>query len=300
MTDDPGEQTTLDANLPEAPHAVHGAECRRRLWQACARATGNRTVAPRRSLRRGRHRDCGRFRCTAPAHHVSLRRTGTGGRLDCRRRAALCLRSLTRTPTLVGGGIRTAAHLYAPPVLWLAAMQAGAWFEWQVRRTPIAYGTNWFYAEMYNEYVREPSGLVLSASVAAAVTASLAAVLGAWIACACLSLRKNAAPRRGRLSNDNRARFSISEHSCLRGPSFTDSIGSPRTRATARYLRGRRATTPLGDIGEKRSVSADFGSRRASRGLASHGRRFGRGHPSRRCRIRASHPSWLPEPVWSR
>ena len=236
MTDDPGEQTTLDANLPEAPHAVHGAECRRRLWQACARATGNRTVAPRRSLRRGRHRDCGRFRCTAPAHHVSLRRTGTGGRLDCRRRAALCLRSLTRTPTLVGGGIRTAAHLYAPPVLWLAAMQAGAWFEWQVRRTPIAYGTNWFYAEMYNEYVREPSGLVLSASVAAAVTASLAAVLGAWIACACLSLRKNAAPRRGRLSNDNRARFSISEHSCLRGPSFTDSIGSPRTRATARYL----------------------------------------------------------------
>ena len=88
-------------------------------------------------------------------------------------------------------------------MLWLAAMQAGAWFEWQVRRTPIAYGTNWFYAEMYNEYVREPSGLVLSASVAAAVPASLAAVLGAWIACACLSLRKNAAPRRGRLSNDN-------------------------------------------------------------------------------------------------
>ena len=42
--------------------------------------------------------------------------------------------------------------------LWLAAMHAGAWFEWQVRRTPIAYGTDWFYAEMYHEYVREPGG----------------------------------------------------------------------------------------------------------------------------------------------
>ena len=37
-------------------------------------------------------------------------------------------------------------------------MHAGAWFEWQVRRTPIAYGTDWFYAEMYHKYVREPGG----------------------------------------------------------------------------------------------------------------------------------------------
>ena len=108
--------------------------------------------------------------------------------------AALHLRALARFATLAGAAIRTALHLCAPPVLWLAAMHVGAWFEWQVRRTPIAYGTDWFYAEMYNEYVREPGGLVLTLSVAAAVTTPLAAVLVAWIACACLSARKKAAP----------------------------------------------------------------------------------------------------------
>jgi len=111
--------------------------------------------------------------------------------------AALHLRTLARTATLAGAAIRAAAHLCAPPVLWLAAMHAGAWFEWQVRRTPIAYGTDWFYAEMYNEYVREPGGLVLTLSVAAAVTAPLAAVLVAWIACACLPARKKGGPVKG-------------------------------------------------------------------------------------------------------
>ena len=103
--------------------------------------------------------------------------------------AAFHLRSFARNVSGIGIAIRTAAHLCAPPVLWLAAMHAGAWFEWQVRRTPIAYGTDWFYAEMYHEYVREPGGLVLTASIATAVTAPLAAVLAAWIACACLSRR---------------------------------------------------------------------------------------------------------------
>ena len=98
--------------------------------------------------------------------------------------AALHLRSLARTTTIAGVAIRTAAHLCAPPVLWLAAMHTGAWLEWQVRRTPIAYGTEWFYAEMYNEYVREPGGLALTLGVAAAVTAPLVAVLAAWMVCA--------------------------------------------------------------------------------------------------------------------
>ena len=104
--------------------------------------------------------------------------------------AALHLRSLARTATLAGAAIRTAAHLCAPPVLWLAAMHAGAWLEWQVRRTPIAYGTEWFYAEMYNEYVREPGGLALTLGVAAAVTAPLVAVLAAWMVCAFRPRRK--------------------------------------------------------------------------------------------------------------
>ena len=111
--------------------------------------------------------------------------------------AALHLKSLARTTTLAGATIRTAAHLCTPPVLWLAAMHAGAWFEWQVRRTPIAYGTDWFYAEMYSEYVREPGGLVLSVSVAAAVTAPLAAVLAAWMVCACRPRRMEGGPVKG-------------------------------------------------------------------------------------------------------
>ena len=111
--------------------------------------------------------------------------------------ALLHLRSLARTPTLAGAGIRTAAHLCAPPLLWLAAMHAGAWLEWQVRRTPIAWGTDWFYAEMYHEYVREPGGLVVSASVGAAVSAPLASVLAAWIACACRPCRRNGGPAKG-------------------------------------------------------------------------------------------------------
>ena len=111
--------------------------------------------------------------------------------------AALHLRSLARTATLAGAAIRTAAHLCAPPVLWLAAMHAGAWLEWQVRRTPIAYGTEWFYAEMYNEYVREPGGLVLTLSVAVTVTVPLAAVLAAWVVCAFDPRRKYGGPVKG-------------------------------------------------------------------------------------------------------
>lgn len=106
--------------------------------------------------------------------------------------AAFYLRSIARGPTRAGVRMRTMAHLCAPPLLWLATMHAGAWFEWQVRRTPIAYGTDWFYAEMYHEYVREPGGLVLSVSIAVAVSAPLAAVLGAWLVCVCVRLRRTA------------------------------------------------------------------------------------------------------------
>ena len=112
--------------------------------------------------------------------------------------AALHLQSLARSANLVRAGIGTAAHLCVPPLLWLAAMHAGAWFEWQVRRTPIAYGTDWFYAEMYHEYIRDAGGMVLTVSVAAAVTAPLVAVLVAWLACACRPpLQRQGGPTQG-------------------------------------------------------------------------------------------------------
>ena len=73
-------------------------------------------------------------------------------------------------------------------------MHAGAWFEWQVRRTPIAYGTDWFYAEMYHkgdvpQVCTRAGGLVLTMSVAAAVTAPLAAVLVAWMRASVATVR---------------------------------------------------------------------------------------------------------------
>ena len=119
--------------------------------------------------------------------------------------AAFHLRSLARGSTPAGTGTRTAAHLCAPPLLWLAAMHAGAWLEWRVRRTPIAYGTDWFYAEMYQEYVREPGGLVLTASIAVAVAAPLAAVLVSWLACACVRPRRTAEAVRPEASSETEA-----------------------------------------------------------------------------------------------
>ena len=50
--------------------------------------------------------------------------------------AAFHLRSLARNASRIGIAIRTAAHLCIPPLLWLAAMHAGAWFEWQVPAHP--------------------------------------------------------------------------------------------------------------------------------------------------------------------
>ncbi len=50
--------------------------------------------------------------------------------------------------------------------MWVALMHLGTWFEWQVKRTPTAYGTEWFYAEVYMQYVREPAGRVVSLTAA--------------------------------------------------------------------------------------------------------------------------------------
>ena len=60
-------------------------------------------------------------------------------------------------------------------VAWLVLMHAGTWLEWQTKRTPVAWGSEWFYAEAYLEYLREPAGRVIS--IAAAV---LVLGLAAW------------------------------------------------------------------------------------------------------------------------
>lgn len=188
------------ANIPDNAGAVRGSRCAHRLQQACAGPPG-----PGRWLRVL----AAAIAVTAVAAIVAAVGAAVAGDSGVRLMralphyaaptlaagwiaaalAAFCLRSLAWDSTRTGAAVRTAAHLCAPPVLWLAAMHAGAWLEWQVRRTPIAYGTDWFYAEMYHEYVRDPGGLVLTVSVAAAVTAPLVVVLAAWIVCACFSRR---------------------------------------------------------------------------------------------------------------
>ena len=53
-----------------------------------------------------------------------------------------------------------------PILMWVVLMHMGTWLEWQYKRTPIPYGTEWFYAEAYMEYVREPAGLLVSLTAA--------------------------------------------------------------------------------------------------------------------------------------
>lgn len=71
--------------------------------------------------------------------------------------------------------------LLATLILWLALMHGETWLEWQHRRTPLAYGSEWFYAEAYWHYLREPAGR--SVSLAAGVVVAWPVVLLAvWTA----------------------------------------------------------------------------------------------------------------------
>jgi hypothetical protein len=58
------------------------------------------------------------------------------------------------------------SQLVVTAVLWAATMHAGTWLEWRERRTPVAYASEWFYAEAYQAYLREPQGRLISATVA--------------------------------------------------------------------------------------------------------------------------------------
>jgi len=70
--------------------------------------------------------------------------------------------------------------LLAALVLWLALMHGGAWLEWQHKRTPLAYGSEWFYAEVYWHYLREPAGRSISLAAGVVVAWPLALLAG-WV-----------------------------------------------------------------------------------------------------------------------
>ena len=51
-------------------------------------------------------------------------------------------------------------------LMWVCLMHVGTWLEWQHKRTATGYGTEWFYAEVFIEYVREPIGRLISLTAA--------------------------------------------------------------------------------------------------------------------------------------
>ena len=73
--------------------------------------------------------------------------------------------------------------LLAPVLLWLAVMHLGTWLEWRNTRSPLAYASEWFYAQVYDDYFRNSAGL--SITIAIATTISLPIVvpiifIGTW------------------------------------------------------------------------------------------------------------------------
>lgn len=77
---------------------------------------------------------------------------------------------------------------------WLGLMHAGTWLAWQTKRSPIAWGSEWFYAEAYLTYLREPAGRMIS--IAAAVV--VAGVGLWWLGQVVLAVAAVAARRLGR------------------------------------------------------------------------------------------------------
>ena len=52
---------------------------------------------------------------------------------------------------------------------WIAAMHAGTWLEWRRASTPLGYGTEWFYADIYLRYWRDAWGRGVALAMAAAI-----------------------------------------------------------------------------------------------------------------------------------
>ena len=42
--------------------------------------------------------------------------------------------------------------------LWLAAVHVALWLHWRGQSSPLGFATEWYYAEVYFAYVREPAG----------------------------------------------------------------------------------------------------------------------------------------------
>jgi len=85
-------------------------------------------------------------------------------------------------------------------LMWSALMHMGTWVEWQHKRTATGYGTEWFYAEVYMEYIREPVGRLVTLTAALIVgLPAVPCVLRICFSAGCKVLRPVLEPLLGHL-----------------------------------------------------------------------------------------------------
>lgn len=114
--------------------------------------------------------------------------------------AMIALVRIARTRSLAAQLAWTVALVAATAALWGAETHLGLWLVWREKSTPTAYGSEWFYAEVYMDYVRDVDGLVIALATVLAVampaTIYLARAAGGV---ACMFLRPALAPAATRL-----------------------------------------------------------------------------------------------------
>ena len=64
--------------------------------------------------------------------------------------------------------------------LWVALMHAGTWLEWRQNPSPVGYGTEWFYVQVYLEYFREPAGILIAVITGLVILSPIIALMG-WL-----------------------------------------------------------------------------------------------------------------------
>ena len=82
-----------------------------------------------------------------------------------------------RARSLAGQGLLLLVHGAGAAGMWVMVVHAGTWIEWQEKSTPIPYGTEFFYAEVYMNYVREPIWWPVTAAATAVVALPAAALI---------------------------------------------------------------------------------------------------------------------------
>jgi len=60
--------------------------------------------------------------------------------------------------------------LLIPILLWLAVMHFGTWLEWHETSSPLAYASEWFYAQVYDDYFRNSAGLRITIAIATTIS----------------------------------------------------------------------------------------------------------------------------------